>query len=50
VAIDKAGPDHAALTFQIDQIIGHMHEDGTLQALSEQSFDGADLTQDPSAQ
>ena len=50
VAIDLSGPDHAALLYQIDQIIGHMHEDGTLTALSEQWFDGADLTQDPSAQ
>lgn len=47
VALDKSGPDHAALLYQIDQIIGHMHEDGTLTALSEQWFDGADLTQDP---
>ncbi len=50
VALDKSGPEHAALLFAIDQAIGQMHEDGTLQALSEQWFDGADLTQDPSAQ
>lgn len=47
VAIDKNGPEHAALLFEIDRIIGEMHEDGTLTELSEQWFDGADLTQDP---
>ncbi len=30
VAIDKSGPEHAALLYEIDQIIGEMHEDGTL--------------------
>lgn len=48
IAIDKAGPTHDALLFEIDRIVGEMHEDGTLTALSEQWFDGADLTQDPS--
>jgi polar amino acid transport system substrate-binding protein len=48
VAIDKSGPPHAALLFEIDRIIGEMHADGTLTALSEQWFDGEDLTQDPS--
>jgi polar amino acid transport system substrate-binding protein len=47
VAIDKAGPPHAALLFEIDKIIGDMHEDGTLTKLSEKWFDGEDLTQDP---
>lgn len=47
VAIDKSGPPHAALLYEIDRIIGEMHEDGTLTALSEQWFDGEDLTQDP---
>lgn len=47
VAIDKGGPEHAALLFEIDRIIGEMHEDGTLTELSEQWFDGEDLTQDP---
>ncbi len=46
VAIDKAGPTHDALLFEIDRIIGEMHEDGTLTSLSEQWFE-ADLTQDP---
>ncbi len=48
VAIDKAGPEHAALLFEIDRIIGEMHADGTLTSLSEEWF-GGDLTQDPSA-
>ena len=47
VAIDKAGPPHEALLYEIDQIIGDMHEDGTLTELSEEWF-GEDLTQDPS--
>jgi polar amino acid transport system substrate-binding protein len=47
VAIDKAGPEHAALLFEIDRIIGEMHDDGTLTALSEEWFE-EDLTQDPS--
>jgi len=47
VAIDKSGPPHAALLYEIDRIIGEMHADGTLTSLSEQWFDGQDLTQDP---
>lgn len=47
VAIDKEGPEHAALLYAIDQVIGEMHADGTLSALSEEWFDGVDLTQDP---
>lgn len=46
VAIDKSGPEHAALLYEIDKIIGDMHEDGTLTELSEQWFD-EDLTQEP---
>lgn len=49
VALDKAGPEHAALLYEIDQIIGQMHADGTLSALSEEWF-GEDLTQDPSGE
>ncbi len=48
VAIDKSGPAHAALLFEIDKAIGEMHEDGTLTTLSEKWFEGEDLTQDPS--
>jgi polar amino acid transport system substrate-binding protein len=44
VAIDKAGPEHAALLYEIDQIIGEMHADGTLTDLSMEWF-GEDLTQ-----
>jgi polar amino acid transport system substrate-binding protein len=47
VAFDKAGPEHAALLFEVNRIIGEMHEDGTLTALSEEYFDGEDLTQAP---
>lgn len=47
VAIDKSGPPHAALLFEIDKLIGEMHADGRLMALSQQWFDGADLTQAP---
>lgn len=49
VAIDKSGPPHAALLYEIDKIIGDMHADGTLTELSEKWFDGEDLTQDPGA-
>jgi polar amino acid transport system substrate-binding protein len=45
VAIDKSGPSHEALLYEIDRIIGEMHEDGTLTELSEQWYDGLDLTQ-----
>jgi len=48
VAIDKSGPAHAALLFEIDKIIGEMHADGTLTELSEKWFE-EDITQDPSA-
>lgn len=47
IAIDKAGPPHAALLFEIDKIVAEMHEDGTLTELSEKWFEGEDLTQDP---
>lgn len=46
VAIDKSGPPHDALLYEIDRIIGEMHADGTLTELSEQWFE-ADLTQPP---
>jgi polar amino acid transport system substrate-binding protein len=42
-AIDKQSPTHAALLAEVDRIIGEMHEDGTLTAMSEQWF-GTDLT------
>ncbi len=46
MAIDKSGPPHAALLYEIDKIIGQMHADGTLTQLSNQWFE-ADLTQSP---
>jgi polar amino acid transport system substrate-binding protein len=48
VAIDKEGPAHDALLYEIDRIIGEMHADGSLTELSQEFFDGEDLTQDPS--
>ncbi|MEX0625933.1 MAG: transporter substrate-binding domain-containing protein [Chloroflexota bacterium] len=47
VAIDKSGPAHAALLFEIDKAIGEMHADGTLTTLSEKWFEGEDLTVPP---
>jgi polar amino acid transport system substrate-binding protein len=44
VATDKAGPAHAGLQAELDRIIAEMHSDGSLTALSEQWFDGLDLT------
>jgi polar amino acid transport system substrate-binding protein len=45
VAIDKSSQlDPATLTEAADQIVADMHEDGTLTALSEEWFDGTDLT------
>jgi polar amino acid transport system substrate-binding protein len=44
VAIDKAGPEHAALLSALDEIIGALHEDGTLSESSMNWFNGLDLT------
>ena len=45
VAIDKSSDlDPASLVEATDQIVGEMHEDGTLTGFSEQWFDGLDLT------
>ena len=49
MAIDQNGPPHAALLYEVDKIIGEMHADGRLTQLSEEWFDGQDLTQDPGA-
>ncbi len=49
VAIDKSGPPHAELLYEIDQIIADMHADGTLAALSDTWF-GLDLTQGVAAE
>lgn len=43
VAFDKSAPDHDALVAAVDEIVGAMHEDGTLSALSMEWF-GTDLT------
>jgi len=43
-ATDKSGPTHSALQEKLDQIINDMHDDGTLPSLSEQWYDGIDLT------
>jgi polar amino acid transport system substrate-binding protein len=44
VAIDQSGPPHDALLYELDRILGEMHEDGTLTQLSEQWY-GIDITQ-----
>lgn len=43
VAFDKSAPDHDALLAAIDQIVGDMHDDGTLTSLSNKWF-GIDYT------
>jgi len=43
-AVDLNGPAHDELLAELDRIVGEMHDDGTLTALSEQWFDGLDLT------
>ena len=43
VALDKSAPDHDQLLATLDSIVGDMHEDGTLSALSEEWL-GSDLT------
>ena len=44
VAFDKALEDNDSLVEAVDQIIGEMHEDGTLTAFSEEWYGGIDLT------
>lgn len=45
VAIDKSSElDPANLVEAVDAIVGEMHDDGTLSSLSEEWYDGADLT------
>lgn len=43
VAFDKNGPEHVALLTVVDEIIGEMHADGTLTAISMKWYD-KDLT------
>ncbi|MGH3485878.1 MAG: transporter substrate-binding domain-containing protein [Nocardioidaceae bacterium] len=45
VAMDRSSElDDATLVEAVDQIVGDMHEDGTLTELSEKWYDGTDLT------
>ena len=44
VAFDKSVEDNDSLVAEVDRIVGEMHADGTLTELSEQWFDGIDLT------
>jgi ABC-type amino acid transport substrate-binding protein len=44
VAFDKSVEDNDSLVAAVDAIIGQMHADGTLTTLSEQWYDGTDLT------
>jgi polar amino acid transport system substrate-binding protein len=44
VAVDKSDEDHDALLAALDDIVGAMHEDGTLSAASMEWFSGLDLT------
>lgn len=44
VAIDKSGPAHDQLLAALNEIVQGMHADGTLTAMSEQWYDGQDLT------
>jgi polar amino acid transport system substrate-binding protein len=45
VAIDKSAQlDSASLTEEVDKIVGEMHDDGTLTEMSEEWFDGTDLS------
>lgn len=44
VAFDASAEDNDSLVAAVDQIIGDMHDDGTLTALSEEWYEGDDLT------
>jgi len=44
VAFDKAVEDNDSLVEAVDAIVGAMHADGTLTSLSEQWYEGTDLT------
>jgi polar amino acid transport system substrate-binding protein len=44
VALDKSVEDRASLVEAVNQIVQDMHDDGTLTAMSEEWFDGIDLT------
>lgn len=44
VAFDKQVEDNDSLVEAVDQIVGEMHDDGTLTAMSEQWYEGLDYT------
>lgn len=44
VAFDASVEDNDSLVEAVDQVIGEMHADGTLTALSEEWYEGVDLT------
>lgn len=44
VAFDKAVEDNDSLVAAVDEIVGAMHEDGTLTGLSEEWYEGLDYT------
>lgn len=44
VAFDASAEDNDSLVEAVDGILGDMHEDGTLTSLSEEWYDGVDLT------
>lgn len=44
VALDKSVEDNDSLLAAVDEIIGEMHEDGTLTAMSEEWYGGQDLS------
>ena len=45
VGFDKsADPSSESLYEAVDQIVGEMHDDGTLTAMSQEWYDGTDLT------
>ncbi len=44
VAFDKAAEDNDSLVAAVDAIVGEMHEDGTLTSISEEWYEGVDLT------
>jgi polar amino acid transport system substrate-binding protein len=44
VAFDRSVENNDSLVQAVDDIIGEMHEDGTLTSFSEEWYDGADLT------
>jgi polar amino acid transport system substrate-binding protein len=45
VAVDKsASADPASFAAAVDQIVGEMHDDGTLTEMSKKWYDGTDLT------